>query len=506
MKGGFCAGGDLLFHNRIADEFRELEDRHKYSIAKDGRALCYDGYMHKQLSASGPAADDAITPTYASRYLDRPIDKYSIPEGGLTPEIAYRVIKDEVQLDGNTHTNLATFVTTWMEPEATQLMTETFEKNLIDKDEYPQTAEIERRCINILAKLWNAPQEGSALGTSTIGSSEGCMLAGMALKWRWRTRQKTHGKPVNTPNLVLGTNAQVCWEKFCTYWEVEPRFIPMEEGRYHLDPELAAQACDENTIGVVAILGSTLDGSYEPVKEVCDALDRLHANSGLDIPIHVDAASGGFVAPFIQTDLVWDFRLLRVKSINTSGHKYGMVYPGVGWVIWRHHDDLPKELIFNVNYLGGKLPTFTLNFSKPGNGAIAQYYNFLRLGRSGYRHILQHCQSTALYLSKQIAEFGHFSLLSDGSDLPVFSFRLKPETTHFTLYDLAERLRADGWQIPVYTLPPNLESIAVMRIVVKENFSRDMAELLVGNIRRQLALFDQGLVHASKIKRDSFHH
>lgn len=462
--------------------------------------------MHKQLPSDDPGANDSITPTYASRFLEEPIDKYVIPENSLAPEVAYQVIKDEIQLDGNAHMNLATFVTTWMEPEATKLMAETFEKNLIDKDEYPQTAELERRCVNMFAKLWNAPHEGSAIGTSTVGSSEGCMLAGLALKWRWRARQEAHGKSIAVPNLVLGSNAQICWEKFCKYWDVEPRFIPMEEGRYHIDPTLAAQACDENTIGVIAILGSTLDGSYEPVKEISEALDQLQATSELDIPIHVDAASGGCVAPFIQPELIWDFRLLRVKSINTSGHKYGMVYPGVGWVVWRHPDDLPSELVFNVNYLGGEMPTFTLNFSKPGNGVVAQYYNFLRLGKSGYRRIMRHCHETALHLSAQIAALGPFELLSNGNELPVFAFRLKSETTHFSLYDLSERLRAEGWQVPVYTLAKNLEDVTVMRIVVKENFSRDMADLLIDSIKRQLQLFESGVVQQSNLKRQSFHH
>lgn len=462
--------------------------------------------MHKQVPANDPDANDAIAPTYASRFLEEPIDKYTIPENSLDPAVAYQVIKDEIQLDGNAHMNLATFVTTWMEPQATQLMAETFEKNLIDKDEYPQTAELERRCVSIFAKLWNAPQEGSAIGTSTVGSSEACMLAGLALKWRWRAMRERTGKPTDKPNLVLGSNAQICWEKFCRYWDVEARFIPMEKGRYHLDAQLAAQACDENTIGVAAILGSTLDGSYEPVQEISGALDQLQQTTGLDIPIHVDAASGGCVAPFIQPELIWDFRLLRVKSINTSGHKYGMVYPGVGWIVWRHPDDLPKELVFNVNYLGGEMPTFTLNFSKPGNGVIAQYYNFLRLGKSGYRRILRHCHDTALYLSTQIAALGPFELLSKGDELPVFAFCLRPEAHMFSLYDLSERLRAEGWQVPVYTLAKNLEHMTVMRIVVKENFSRDMAELLVQSIQRQLKLFAEGSIKPSPMKRQSFHH
>ncbi len=462
--------------------------------------------MHKQITPDDPDLNDSVTPTYASRFLDEPIDKYDIPKNSLSPDIVYRLIKDELQLDGNAHMNLATFVTTWMEPQASQLMSETFAKNLIDKDEYPQTAEIERRCVNILAKLWNSPNEGQALGMSTVGSSEACMLAGLALKWSWRLKRQAKGQAGDKPNLVLGGNAQICWDKFCRYWDVEPRYIPLAEGRYHIDPSLAINACDENTIGLIAILGSTLDGSYEPVKELSLALDQLQTDNNLDIPIHVDAASGGFVAPFIQPELVWDFRLLRVKSINTSGHKYGMVYPGVGWVVWRHPNDLPKELIFNVNYLGGNMPTFGLNFSRPGNGVIAQYYNFLRLGKSGYRHILRNCHNTAIYLANQIEALGQFELLSQGQDLPVFAFRLKKEITSFSLYDLAEKLRTEGWQVPVYTMPPDIEDMVVMRLVIKENFSRDMADLLITSIKRQLQLLIKNLKNNPLPKRQSFHH
>ncbi len=402
--------------------------------------------------------------------------------------------------------NLATFVTTWMESQATQLMAETFEKNIIDKDEYPQTAEIEKRCINMFAKLWNAPLNGTAVGTSTVGSSEGCMLAGLAFKWRWRSKRKQEGKSTDKPNLVLGSNAQICWDKFCRYWDVEPRYIPLEEGRYHIDPKLAYEACDENTIGVVAILGSTLDGSYEPVAEISQWLDQLQIKTGLDVPIHVDAASGGFVAPFIQPELVWDFRLIRVKSINTSGHKYGMVYPGVGWVVWRHPDDLPEELIFKVNYLGGNMPTFALNFSRPGNGVIAQYYNFLRLGKRGYQRILIHCRDTATHLANEIENLGPFELISRGTDLPVFAFRLKEDIKNISLYELGDKLKSEGWQIPVYTMAPNLQKMTVMRIVVKENFSRDMADLLLESFKRQLEKCQISGSGDNFINQSSFHH
>ena len=462
--------------------------------------------MQKQVSSDNLDQDSNITPVYASRSLNMAVPKYTIPSSGLTADTAYQIVHDELMMDGNAHMNMATFVTTWMEPQAVRLMTETLEKNIIDKDEYPQTAEIEKRCVNMLAALWNIPKGAEALGTSTVGSSEACMLAGMAFKWKWRDRQKAAGKASGKPNLVMGANVQVCWEKFCRYWDIEPRYVPMIEGRYHIGVPEAIALCDENTIGVIAIMGSTFDGSYEPVEELSRALDTLQVQTQLDIPIHVDAASGGFVAPFIQPDIIWDFRLTRVKSINTSSHKYGMVYPGLGWVLWRHPDDLPKELIFNVNYLGGEMPTFAINFSRPGNSVLAQYFNFLRLGYEGYRRIQQDCQDTALYLSDSIAKMGPFKLLTRGNELPVFAFKLQPGIQHFTLFDLSDRLRQRGWQIPAYNLPPDLENQTVMRVVVKENFSRDMAGMLLDDIEKHLQWFDKHQIDRPTQFTPMFHH
>ena len=433
--------------------------------------------------------DKSITPTYGQRELTANVPKFEIPEREMLPRTAYNLIHDELMLDGNSRLNLATFVTTWMEPEARQLMVDTFDKNMIDKDEYPQTAELEMRCVNMISRLWHSPDHEEATGCSTTGSSEACMLGGMALKWKWRERMKTKGKPADKPNIVMGINVQICWEKFCRYWEIEPRLVPMEKDRYVISAEEAIKLCDENTIGVVAIMGSTFNGQYEPVKEINDALEKLNKKTGWDIPIHVDGASGGFIAPFIQNDLEWDFRLKWVKSINASGHKYGLVYPGVGWIIWRDKNELPEDLIFYVNYLGGEMPTFALNFSRPGNQVVAQYYNFLRLGKEGYRQIQQSCRDVALYLSGKIAKLGPFELISNGSDIPVFAWKLKEET-NFSLYDMAERLRDRGWLVPAYSMPKNIEDLVVQRIVVKEGFSRDMADLLVNDIKRHLEYFE----------------
>jgi glutamate decarboxylase len=409
-----------------------------------------------------------------------------IPDGPTTPELAARLVRGELILDGSAGLNLATFVTTWMEPEASSLMADTFDKNMIDKDEYPQTAELELRCINILADLWHADANEGAVGTSTTGSSEAAMLGGMALLWRWRARRRAAGKPTDKPNLVTGINVQVCWEKFCRYWDVEPRLAPMDGDRRHLDGGQALKLCDENTIAVVAVLGSTFDGSYEPVGEISAALDALERERGLDVPMHVDAASGGFVAPFIQPDLEWDFRLPRVQSINASGHKYGLVYPGIGWALWRDAEALPQDLVFRVNYLGGDMPTFALNFSRPGSQVIAQYYNFLRLGREGYRAVQQGCQDVARRLSAGIAELGPFELLTDGSELPVFAFKLRDDVTNYTVFEVSRGLRERGWQVPAYTLPANLEDVAVLRIVVRADFSDDMADILLTDLRRAI--------------------
>jgi glutamate decarboxylase len=424
---------------------------------------------------------EVLTPIYARSTFETPVPKFELPDQEMAPRWAYQLIHDELMLDGNARLNLATFVTTWMEPEADKLMAESFDKNMIDKDEYPATAMIEDRCIHIVTRLFHAPEPGT--GASAIGSSEAVMLAGMALKWKWRERMRARSRPTDRPNLIMGNNVQVVWEKFCRYWDVEPRYVRMAPGRYTINGEEVVKLIDENTIGVVAILGVTYTGAYEPIREVHDALVKHNAETGFDVPLHVDAASGGFIAPFLQPDLEWDFRLPLVRSINVSGHKYGLVYPGVGWVAWRDGNQLPEDLIFHVNYLGGDMPTFTLNFSRPGNQVIAQYYNFLRLGRDGYTRIQRSSQQVATYISSQVAAMGPFELLSDGSELPVFAFALTDDS-RYTVFDLSDKLRERGWQVPAYTMPPDVETLAVLRVVVREGLSRDLADMFVEDLRR----------------------
>jgi glutamate decarboxylase len=441
-----------------------------------------------------------VNPLYARPVIDK-VPKNRLPDEPMDPETAYEIVHDELLLDGRARTNLATFVTTWMEPQGRRLMAECADKNMIDKDEYPRTAELERRCVRMLGRLWHAP--GEAVGCSTTGSSEACMLGGLALKRRWQRRTGSSGRP----NLVMGANVQVVWEKFCNYWEVDARRVPIEGDRLHLDAESAVAHCDEDTIGVVAILGSTFDGSYEPVAEIAAALDDLQARTGHDVPIHVDGAGGAMVAPFLDPELEWDFRLGRVASINVSGHKYGLVYPGIGWALWRDHEALPEELVFKVDYLGGEMPTFTLNFSRPGSQVATQYYNLIRLGFDGYRAVQRKCRDVATYLSGALGEMAEFDCLTDGSELPAFAFKLSDDVDSFTVYDVSRRLREGGWTVPAYRFPENREDLHVLRVVVRNGFSRDLAELFLADVRRLLPELGRQ-PHPSARPEDStsFHH
>jgi glutamate decarboxylase len=411
--------------------------------------------------------------------------KHRLADGPMTPSAAYQLVHDELMLDGNSRLNLATFVSTWMEPEAAVLMAECVDKNMIDKDEYPRTAELERRCVSILSELWNAPDPAAVVGCSTTGSSEACMLAGMALKRRW-TRRTPRYPATARPNLVMGANVQVCWEKFCAFWEVEPRLAPMSGDRLHLDAEAALALCDENTIGVVTILGSTFDGSYEPVADICAALDAYEDRTGVHIPVHVDGASGAMIAPFLDPDLAWDFRLPRVASINTSGHKYGLVYPGVGWALWRDAEALPDELVFRVNYLGGDMPTFALNFSRPGAQVVAQYYTFLRLGWDGFRAVQQNSREVAMSLASRFEQLEDFELITRGDQLPVFSVTTTKDITKYDVFDVSRRLREHSWLVPAYTYPADRQDLAVLRVVCRNGFSEDLADLLMEDLGRLL--------------------
>jgi glutamate decarboxylase len=455
---------------------------------------------------NGPGSADgqlALEPIFG---LEGRIPRHELPDGELPRDVAYEIIHDELMLDGNARLNVATFVTTWMEPQADRLIAECLDKNMIDKDEYPQTAEIESRCVHMLSRLWHAPDPDSATGCSTTGSSEAAMLGGLALKRRWQHQREAAGRPGGRPNLVTGINVQVCWEKFANYWDVELRTVPMDGDRYHMTADEAVKLCDENTIGVVAVLGSTYDGSYEPVQEICAALDDYQARTGIDVPVHVDGASGAFVAPFLDPEVVWDFRLPRVASINASGHKYGLVYPGVGWILWRDAAALPDDLIFWVNYLGDSMPTFALNFSRPGAQVVAQYYNFIRLGFSGYRRVHGYSREVATRLSGKIAELGPFELLTKGDELPVFAFTLRDDVKNFSVFDVSDAMRERGWQVPAYTFPANREDLAALRVVVRRGFTHDLADMLLNDLSRALPRLEKQPAPMHEPEAQSFHH
>lgn len=434
-------------------------------------------------------------------FFEQSLPKFKIPHNSQEPLQVYQEIKDELMLDGNSKQNLATFCQTQVDDFIHSIMNDCIDKNMIDKDEYPQTAEIESRCVNILANLWNSSSE-NAVGCSTTGSSEAAMLGGMAMKWRWRDKMKAQDRDYSKPNLVTGP-VQVCWHKFARYWDIELREIPMSQDSLIMTPETVLERCDENTIGVVSTLGVTFTGQYEPVEEVCKALDDFEKQTGIDIPVHVDGASGGFLAPFIDPDLKWDFRLSRVKSINASGHKFGLSPLGVGWVVWADKKYLPDDLIFNVNYLGGNMPTFALNFSRPGGQIVAQYYNFVRLGFEGYKRVHRLCYDVAKYIAKELRKMEVFEIIHAGEGgIPAVSWSLKVNK-EYSLFDISEKIRAKGWQIAAYTMPNNREDLVVMRVLVRRGFSYDLAQLM---IRDLVAVIDSLEGKLKILKRSSFAH
>ncbi|XP_062111019.1 glutamate decarboxylase 5-like [Humulus lupulus] len=454
----------------------------------------------------GENADDHyLNSTFASRYVREPVPKWRMPAKTIPKDAAYQFINDELMLDGTPRLNLASFVTTWMEPECDQLIMASINKNYVDMDEYPVTTEIQNRCVNMIAHLFNAPTGDleAAVGVGTVGSSEAIMLAGLAFKRKWQQRRKAEGKPFDKPNIVTGANVQVCWEKFARYFEVELKEVKLREGYYVMDPEKAVEMVDENTICVAAILGSTLTGEFEDVKKVNDLLTQKNKETGWNTPIHVDAASGGFVAPFLYPEIEWDFRLPLVKSINVSGHKYGLVYAGIGWVVWRDKEDLPEELIFHINYLGSDQPTFTLNFSKGSSQIIAQYYQFIRLGFEGYKNIMQNCMSTAKILQNRLEKTGHFDIVSKDVGVPVVAFSLK-DSSKYTVFSIADSLRRYGWIVPAYTMPADAQHIAVLRVVIREDFSRSLVERLISDILKVLKdLDDHPSTSATPINTDT---
>ncbi len=426
-------------------------------------------------------SDEVISPTYAGRMFSHDIPKFKLPDGGMTAPAAYQLVHDELNLDGNPALNLASFVTSWMEPQADLLAAETLAKNMIDQDEYPQTEEVHRRVVSMIGRLFNAPSQEEPTGTATIGSSEAIMLAMLAHKRSWQRAREAAGQPADRPNMVMGADVHTCWEKFTRYFEVEARVVPMEEGRYTIGAEQVEPLLDERTIGVAGLLGTTFTGQMDDLASIDGLLQRVESEHGWRIPLHIDAASGGFIVPFARPDERWDFRLDSVRSINVSNHKFGLVYPGMGTVIFRDKSDLPEELVFHINYLGGDMPNYSLNFSRPSSSVILQYFAFLRLGHEGYSEIVASMLENAVALSEKVGAVDGLELITDGSVFPIVTVRAQ-EAGELDLTVISHLLRERGWIVPAYTLPPNAEHLSVLRMVVKENFSRDMAEMLAEDL------------------------
>jgi glutamate decarboxylase len=445
---------------------------------------------------------DALAEQYGNRFLLEPAPDNQLPKHGMRSVDAMRLIGEELVLDGIPMRNLATFVTTWMEPEAQRVIAENLHRNFIDHAEYPQTAEIEQRCIRMLADLFHAP--GETTGARTQGSSEAIMLGALSLKWKWRGRREAAGKGTERPNLIFGGDVHVVWEKFCRYFDVEPRIIPLQRDKYTIGPEDVEPHVDENTIGVAAVLGTTFTGHSDDIVGINDLLMRLRDTQGLDVPLHVDAASGGFVWPFLYPHSEWDFRLEQVRSINVSGHKFGLVYPGIGWLVFRESSELPEDLVFYENYLGKRDATFTLNFSTGSAMVLAQYYNFVRFGHEGYRYVMKTMWENTRILAKRIEEMGYFRLVGEEGEeqLPLVAFQLAEEG-NFDEFDVASQLAAErGWMVPAYTLPPNADHVKIMRALVKLTLGRTLVDTLADDVAQACeTLKKKGGLHEIDRKR-----
>lgn len=432
-----------------------------------------------------------LTPIFGSESSDTAMPRTKLNEKPVEPRIAYEMIKEYLSIEGNATQNFATFCQTYMEPMATRLMAETLEKNAIDKDEYPMTADLENRCVAIMQDLWHADPAEQPMGTSTVGSSEACMLGGLGMLFRWKKLARAAGVNIYSerrPNLVISSGYQVCWEKFCRYWDVEMRLVPLDREHMSLNMDTVMDYVDDYTIGITAILGITYTGKFDDVKkldELVEAYNREHPK--LPIRIHVDGASGAMVAPFIDPDLEWDFRCKNVWSINTSGHKYGLVYPGVGWVIWRGKEALPEDLIFWVSYLGGNEATMAINFSRSASQIVGQYYVFMRNGYEGMAEIHQRTLDVARYLAEELKGIEEFEVYEDASQIPIVTWGLKEGAdVPWSLYDLSDRLRMHGWLIPAYPMPESIQDMVVQRVVVRQDFGMPLAIRLMNDLKKDI--------------------
>jgi glutamate decarboxylase len=450
---------------------------------------------------NNPLSPEDAAKLYGNRFLTEDAPAGDFPAEGMSALDAMRLVAEELALEGDPQRNLATFVTTWMEPEAQRIIAGNLHRNFIDHAEYPISAEVEQRCIRMLADLYHAP--GETTGARTQGSSEAIMLGALSLKWKWKQRREAESKSVDKPNLIFGGDVHVVWEKFCRYFDVEPRIVPLQEDKYVIGPEDVEPHIDEHTIGVAAVLGTTFTGHADDIVGINKLLVDLKGDRGLDVPLHIDAASGGFVWPFLYPDSEWDFRLEQVRSINVSGHKFGLVYPGIGWLIFREKSDLAEDLVFYENYLGKTDATFTLNFSTGASMVLAQYYNFVRYGFEGYAYIMNAMQANARTLAQKLKANGNFELIGeDQEQLPLVAFKLAGEK-NYDEFDLSWQLSAErGWMLPAYTMPPDAEEVKVLRALVKQTLSREQIDRLADDITLACATLEKkGGAHPSERER-----
>lgn len=432
-------------------------------------------------------------------YQTDSLDHAEFPARPKPAAVAAQLIRDKRLLDANPRLNLASFVTTSVEPECLQLMQESLNVNAVDEEEYPSATEIHATCVRQMADLLHAP---GVCGTATVGSSEAILLGVLAMKHRLRAARAAAGKPLVTPNIVVPSTVHVCHEKAAVYFDVELRKVPISADTYMASPADIVAQCDENTIGVVAILGSTYTGHFDDVEALDAAIGAFNAEHGTEIGIHVDGASGGFVAPFAFPDLKWDFRLPNVVSINASGHKFGLMLAGIGWILFRSRDHLPESLIFEDKYLGNDQISFSLNFSKTAAQIVGQAYIFQRLGRAGFQQVIRSCHDVSQALAAALASTGDFVIHSPAAPTPgvplvSWSIADHKKGLGFTEFDLADVLRERGWVVPAYPLAQGAEHITVLRAVCREDFSPAMAASLARHAVEGLAKLED---HAKRTK------
>jgi len=413
------------------------------------------------------------------------------PEQGVSAAAANAIVNSETWTDANPMLNLSSFVTTYCEPEAKDLYDLHMFRNFADPDMYPHTTETEFQCVQWLHDLWNGPKDAEPYGAATIGSSEACMLGGLAHKWNWREARKKAGKDSSRPNMVTGGNVQIVWKKFLRYFDVEPRIVPLKPGNYRLTAEHLDKYVDENTICVVAIAGQTFTGEDDDIQEIHDWLNDYDRKTGVSIPMHIDGASGGFVNPFLYPDYRWDFRLPRVQSINASGHKYGLVPPGLGWIVFKDRKVFNEQLVFYVNYLGGEAPTATLNFSKGSSTVLMQYYMFLRLGREGYTRVMKYALDHAVYLRDRLTKTGKFQIMNKIQRIPVVALTLNESVKRYNEFDISNKVRERGWVLSAYSMPPDAQEINSLRIVVRPHLNQDVIEILARDIESACEYLEQ---------------